>query len=129
VPDFQRYGIPLEPKIYIHHNYLWFLQRLGAVGLGLFAWFVLAFLFPRGGVRGYRDGDDPWRVGLVVGTRALVVALLFVSITSPQFNNMTDVAVVSVLMGCAEVARRLLSEKAEPLAPDGPVADSLEADG
>ena len=117
VPDFQRYGIPLEPKTYIHNNYLWFLQRLGAVGLGLFAWFVLAFLFPRGGVRSYRAEDDPWLVGLVVGTRALMVALLFVSITSPQFNNMTDVAVIAVLMGCAEVARRLLNENAQPAAP------------
>ena len=112
VPDFQRYGIPLEPKTYIHNNYLWFVQRLGAVGLGLFAWFVLAFLFPRGGVRSYRAEDDPWLVGLVVGTRALLVALLFVSITSPQFNNLNNVAVIAVLMGCAEVARRLLGEQA-----------------
>lgn len=112
VPDFQRYGIPLEPKIYIHNNYLWFLQRMGAVGLGLFAWFMLAFIFPRGGVGSYRAEDDPWLVGLVVGTRALMVALLFVSITSPQFNAMSDVAVIAVLMGCAEVARRLLDDRA-----------------
>jgi len=111
VPDFQRYGVPLQPEVYIHNNYLWFWQRLGAVGLILFTWTLMAFLFPKGGVRSLRAEDDPWLVGLVVGTRALVVALLFVSVTSPQFNNMTDVAVVSVLMGCAEVARRLLKER------------------
>jgi O-antigen ligase len=131
VPDFQRYGIPLEPKTYIHNNYLWFLQRLGAVGLALFAWFMLAFIFPRGGLASYRSEDDPWLVGLVVGTRALMVALLFVSITSPQFNTMSDVAVISVLMGCAEVARRLLDEKAreEEAALASPPPAALEGPG
>jgi len=117
VPDYQRYGIPLEPTIYIHNTYLWFLQRLGAVGVGLFAWFVVAFLFPRGGVRRFRAESDPWLVGLVVGTRALAVALLVVTITSPQYNTMSNVAVIAVLMGCAEVARRLLDQTPAPEAP------------
>lgn len=110
VPDYQRYGIPLEPTIYIHNTYLWFMQRLGALGVGLFAWFIVAFLFPRGGVRRFAAESDSWLVGLVVGTRALAVALLFVTITSPQYNTMSNVAVISVLVGCAEVACRLLAD-------------------
>jgi O-antigen ligase len=111
-PDYTKYGVPRAPQWYIHNNYLWILQRMGVVGLALFAWFVIAFLFPRGGLRRLPVEKDPWLGGIAIGSRALLVALLFVSITSPQFNTMGNVAAVATVLGTAEVARRLLDEPA-----------------
>ena len=106
--DFSRYGVTPFYKYFIHNNYLWFLQRMGVIGLGLFAWFVCAFLLRRHRV-GTDDVDrDPWLGGLVIGSRVMVVALLVASITSPQFNTKENVAGIALVMGLAEVSLRLL---------------------
>ena len=116
--DFSRFGVAPYVKYYIHNNYLWFWQRMGLIGLGLFAWFVAAFLFgrhrlPEGALR-----DDPWLAGLVIGTRPMIVALLTASITSPLFNTKENVAAIATVMGLAVVARPLLVrlEAGEPAA-------------
>jgi len=109
--DFSRYGVAPFVKYFIHNNYLWFLQRMGVIGLGLFVWFISAFLLRRHGVG---EGDverDPWLGGLVIGSRVMIVALLVASITSPQFNTKENVAAIALVMGLAEVtAVRLLPE-------------------
>ena len=106
--DFSRYGVAPFVKYFIHNNYLWFLQRMGVIGLGLFTWFICAFLLRRHGIA---EGDmerDPWLSGLVIGSRVMIVTLLVASITSPQFNTKENVAAIALVMGLAEVARRLL---------------------
>ena len=117
--DFSRFGVAPYVKYYIHNNYLWFWQRMGLIGLGLFTWFIAAFLFGR-----YRlpDGalrDDPWLAGLVIGARPMIVALLTASITSPLFNTKENVAAIGTVMGLAVVARPLLLRlAARETAPD-----------
>lgn len=117
--DFSRYGVKPESKVYIHNNYLWFAQRLGVVGVVLFAWVVGAFLFSWLRLRPLLPRGDPWLVGLVLGSRVMVVALLAVSVTSPQFNNGGGVTVVATVMGLAEVAGVLLRDTAGSAQRDG----------
>ena len=111
--DFSRYGVAPFTKYFIHNNYLWFLQRMGIVGLGLFAWFVCAFLLRRHGVGEADVKRDPWLGGLVIGSRVMIVALLVASITAPQFNTKENVAGIALVMGLAEVAGRLLPQGRE----------------
>jgi O-antigen ligase len=111
VADFSRYGIPLETETYIHNNYLWFLHRLGAVGLLVFGWVMVAFLRPRARPRASAGAVDPVTGGMVVGGRVLIAALLVVSITSPQFNNKADAALVALVMGLSEVALALAARE------------------
>jgi len=110
--DWSRYGVAPFLKTYIHNNYYWFLQRLGIIGLGLFVWMTIAFLGPWMRVRSTLPHDDPWLSGLVFGGRALFVALLVNSITSPRFNTMDSVAVLALLMGMSEAALALLRDRA-----------------
>jgi len=106
--DWSRYGVTPYRKNYVHNNYYWFVHRLGFVGLGLFVWTVLAFLLPwMRDRRRLREGD-PWLVGLVFGSRTMLVALLVVSITSPRLNGKQSIATFVTVMGLAEVARALL---------------------
>ena len=133
VADFSRYGIPLEAETYIHNNYLWFLHRLGAVGLLLFGWVMVAFLLPRRWLAVVRGATDPLLGGMVVGGRVLIASLLVVSITSPQFNNKADAALVALMMGLSEVALSLAAGQAEARAKaedgaTGPAAPAPEDD-
>ena len=111
--DFSQYGVTPFAKVYIHNNYLWFAQRMGLIGLGLFVWMMAAFLFSWHRLRRYFAGGDPWLVGLVVGSRVMIVSLLVISISSPQFNVKGQTAVIGVIMGLAEMAGALLREPAE----------------
>jgi len=111
--DFSRYGVAPFLKVYIHNNYLWFAQRMGLIGLGLFVWMMVAFLVSWRGLRRYFAGGDPYLVGLVVGSRVMTISLLVVSISSPQFNVKGQVAVIAAIMGMAEVAGWLLRQDAE----------------
>lgn len=120
VADFSRYGIPLEVETYIHNNYLWFLHRLGAVGMLLFGWVMVAFLLPRRWLATVRGATDPVLGGMVVGGRVLIAALLVVSITSPQFNNKADAALVALVMGLSEVALALATWQGAAVAEAGP---------
>jgi O-antigen ligase len=121
--DFSRYGVVPFVKYFIHNNYLWFLQRMGVVGLGLFVWFICAFLLRRHGVGEGEVERDPWLAGLVIGSRVMIVALLVASITSPQFNTKENVAAIALVMGLAEVAT-------VPLLPfDSPVPPATIAEG
>jgi len=123
--DFSRYGVKPFVKVYIHNNYLWFVQRMGVLGLGLFAWMMAAFLFSWRDLRPSFTSGDPWLVGLIMGSRVMVVSLLVVSISSPQFNVKGQVAVTAVIMGLAEVAGVLLREESDgagvPAGNPGPV--------
>lgn len=116
--DFSRYGVAPFQKVYIHNNYLWFAQRMGLIGLGLFVWMMVAFLVSWRGLRRHFVGGDPYLVGLVVGSRVMIVSLLVVSISSPQFNVKGQVAVIAAIMGMAEVAGWLLRQDAEAGSPE-----------
>ncbi|MEE4276224.1 MAG: O-antigen ligase family protein [Thermoleophilia bacterium] len=106
--DWSRYGVAPYRKSYVHNNYYWFVHRLGFIGLGLFAWAALAFLLPWMRDRARLREGDPWLVGLVFGSRTMLVALLVVSITSPRLNGKQSIATLATLIGLAEVARVLL---------------------
>jgi O-antigen ligase len=103
--DFSAYGVKPYYKSYIHNNYLWLAQRMGAVGVCLFVWVVLAFLFPRERLNELRERADPWQWGLIVGARALIVADLVVSVTSPQFVSSSNIVPLAVVLAMAEAAR------------------------
>jgi O-antigen ligase len=119
--DFSRYGVSPYYKVYIHNNYLWFAQRLGLVGLGLFIWAALAFLLAWHRWRPQVKTGDPYLWGLVVGARVMLVTVAVVSVTSPQFNAKGNVAVIALIMGLAEVAGALLRDGSE----DGLLPSSL----
>jgi O-antigen ligase len=106
--DFSRFNVKPVYKVYVHNNYYWFLQRMGLIGIGLFAWMMIAFLYSGYRARAFISGDDPWLSGLVVGSRVMIVALLVVSISSPQFNTKGGVAIAALVMAMAEVAGSLL---------------------
>ena len=106
--DFSRYHVAAVYKVYIHNNYYWFAQRMGLIGVGLFAWMMIAFLYSGRHVRDSLAVRDPWLGGLVVGSRVMIVSLLVISISSPQFNVKGEVAVAALIMAMAEVAGSLL---------------------
>lgn len=110
--DFSRYGVKPITKSYIHNNYYWFTQRLGFIGLGLFLWVAAAFLLPWMRYRPLLDRGDPWLTGLIFGSRAMVVVLMAVSITSPRLNSRTSIVIASVVMAMAEVALSMARERA-----------------
>jgi hypothetical protein len=111
--DWSRYGVAPYYKSYIHNNYYWFVHRLGLIGMAIFVWMAAAFLLPWMGRRRVLSRGDPWLVGLVFGSRAMLVSLLIVSITSPRLNGKLSIAVTATVMGLAEVARSLLEQGAE----------------
>jgi O-antigen ligase len=118
--DWSRYGVKPYRKNYIHNNYYWFVHRLGLVGMALFAWVAVAFLLPWMRDREALSRGDPWLVGLVFGSRAVLVALLVVSITSPRLNSKGSITILATVMGLSEVARVLLlrdREKTEERSP------------
>ena len=110
--DWSRYGVAPYRKSYIHNDYYWFVHRLGVVGMALFVWLAVAFLAPWMKARATLPRDDPWLLGLVYGGRALLVALLVVSITSPRLSEKLSVTVLGLVMGLSEVALSLLKERA-----------------
>jgi O-antigen ligase len=109
--DFSQYGVTPIYKSYIHNNYYWFTQRLGFIGLALFIWTAAAFLLPWLRYRALLDRGDPWITGLIIGSRAMIVVLLAVSITSPRLNSKTSIAIAAVTMGMAEVALGMVRER------------------
>ena len=106
--DWSRYGVAPYRKSYIHNAYYWFVHRLGVVGMALFVWLAVAYLVPWMKARATLPRDDPWLLGLVYGGRALLVALLVVSITSPRLSEKLAVTVLGLVMGLSEVALSLL---------------------
>ncbi len=106
--DWSRYGVAPYRKSYIHNNYYWFVHRLGFVGLLLFGWYAVAALLPWMRDRERLKRGDPWLVGVVFGSRTMLVALLVVSITSPRLNSKLSIAVAATVIGLAEVSRALL---------------------
>ncbi len=106
--DWSRYGVAPYRKSYIHNNYYWFVHRLGFVGLFLFVWYAVAALLPWMRDRERLQRGDPWLVGVVFGSRTMLVALLVVSITSPRLNSKLSIAVAATVIGLAEVSRTLL---------------------
>jgi hypothetical protein len=110
--DFSRYGVAPYRKSFIHNSYYAFLNRLGIVGTLLFAWWAIAFLVPWMRRRDTLPTDDPWLLGTVYGGRAMMVAVLVVSITAPHLGAKTSVAIISLVMGMSEVSLALLSRRA-----------------
>ncbi len=115
--DFSRYGVTPYRKSYIHNDYMWFLQRLGLIGMGLYAWVALAFLLPWMKYRDKVARGDPWLLGIMYGGRAVLVALLVVSITSPQLNSKVPVTITALIMGLSEIALTLLRQEAAETSP------------
>ncbi len=109
--DWSRYGVAPYYKTYIHNDYYWFVHRLGIVGLGLFLWLAIAYLVPWMRYRQTLPRDDPWLVGLVYGGRAMFVALLVNSVTSPRLSAKLSVTVLALVMGMSEVALGLLRQR------------------
>jgi O-antigen ligase len=125
--DWSRYGVTPYFKTYIHNAYYWFVHRLGAIGMLLFVWVAIAYLAPWMRRRSSLPRDDPWLLGLVYGGRAMFIALLVVSVTSPRLNSKQAVTVLALVMGLSEVALLLLRQRqlegreaAEPAGPEGP---------
>jgi O-antigen ligase len=107
-----RYGVAPQTQLFIHNNYLWYAQRLGLVGLGLFMWVICVFLFRWIHLLPLMPRGDPWLGGLVVGSRVMLVTVLVVSIAAPYFNEKGNVTVIAVVMALAEVAGKLVDEDA-----------------
>ena len=109
--DWSRYGVAPYRKSYIHNAYYWFVHRLGIVGMVLFVWLAVAYLLPWMKARAALPRDDPWLLGLVYGGRAMFVALLVVSVTSPRLSEKLSVTVLALVMGLSEVALSLLRQR------------------
>ena len=109
--DWSRYGVAPYRKSYIHNAYYWFVHRLGIVGIVLFVWLAVAYLLPWMKARAALPRDDPWLLGLVYGGRAMFVALLVVSVTSPRLSEKLAVTVLALVMGLSEVALSLLRQR------------------
>ena len=87
-----------------------------STGWGSWAWGCscgsrIAFLLPWMKARATLPRDDPWLLGLVYGGRAMLVALLVVSITSPRLSEKLAVTVLGLVMGLSEVALSLLKRE------------------
>jgi len=120
--DWSRYGVKPYYKTYIHNDYYWFVHRLGFVGLGLFIWLALAYLLPWMRYRASLPRDDPWLAGLVYGGRAMCVALLVVSVTSPRLSAKQASMVLALVMGLSEVALMLVKRRAGEESTEGGAA-------
>lgn len=126
--DWSRYGVEPYYKTYIHNDYYWLVHRLGFVGLGIFIWLVLAYLLPWMKYRASLPRDDPWLTGLVYGGRAMCVALLAVSITSPRLSAKLASTVLALVMGLSEVALTLIRRRAEAVAAEAATTEVTAAE-
>ena len=127
--DWSRYGVAPYYKNYIHNDYYWLVDRLGFFGTGLYLWLAIAYLVPWMRYRRTLPRDDPWLLGLVYGGRAMFVALLVNSITSPRLSAILAVTVLALVMGLSEVALGLLRERAASAAAEAPGSAISEASG
>ncbi len=126
--DWSRYGVAPYRKTYIHNDYYYFVHRLGVVGFALFIWVAFAYLVPWMRARATLPRDDPWLLGLVYGGRAMFVALLTVSVTSPRLSGKLSVTVLAVVMGLSEAALVILRERASAELEEPREAPSAKAE-
>jgi O-antigen ligase len=104
---------PEAPTWYAHNGFLYLWLKTGAIGLGLFlAWYLTVL------VHGYRIGrktDDPFLKPLITGVTSVMIAMLPLSITSPQFIQKDSILFLTIGMAVIELAyhNRLTSGKKE----------------
>ncbi|MBI4551830.1 MAG: O-antigen ligase family protein [Candidatus Latescibacteria bacterium] len=97
--------IPAElPTFYVHNVYLYIWLKLGVFGLATFLVFYLSVLVH--GYRAYRSLDHPFLKPLVLGIVSVMIAMLPLSLSSPQFIQKDSILFLSLGMGIVELAYR-----------------------
>ena len=82
------------PTFYVHNAYLYLLFKTGIPGLAAFLIFYFAGL--REGFRRSRGEDDPFLKAVRLGFLSMLLAMIPLSITSPQFIQKDSVLLISL---------------------------------
>lgn len=97
--------IPADlPTWYVHNVYLFLWLKLGIFGLTTFLVFYLSVVIH--GYRAYRRTEDPFLKPLTLGITSVMVAMIPLSITSPQFIQKDSILFLSIGMGIVEFVYR-----------------------
>lgn len=89
---------------YAHNAYLYLWFKLGILGLVTFL--GAYFLKLRDGYRAYRNAVDPSIRALLVSILSSLVAMLFVTVTSPQFYARDSILIIALGWGIFDAVRR-----------------------
>lgn len=97
--------IPLEmPTWYVHNVYLYLWLKVGLFGLIVFLVFYLSVVVH--GYRAYRRTQDPFLKPLVLGITSVMMAMMPLSVTSPQFIQKDSMLFLALGMGIVELVYR-----------------------
>lgn len=93
--------IPYEmPTWYVHNAYLYIWLKLGLIGLVVFlVWYFTVLIH---GYRLYRALRDPFLQPLILGVTSVMIAMLPLSVTSPQFIQKDSILFLALSMGIIE---------------------------
>lgn len=97
--------IPGElPTWYVHNAYLYLWLKLGLPGLVAFlAWYVTVIVH---GYRAYRANEDAFVKPLLLSVTSIMLAMIPLSITSPQYIQKDSILFLALAMGFIEIAYR-----------------------
>ena len=99
---------PLIPTIlptwYVHNAFLYIWLKLGLLGLATFLiWYITVIIH---GYRAYRTTGDPLMQPLLLSMVSIMVAMIPLSITSPQFIQKDSIIFLALAMGFVEITYR-----------------------
>ena len=97
--------IPREmPTWYVHNGYLFILFKLGIPGLISLLMFIFISIY--NGYRCIRKEKDDFIRGIVIGFVACLIAMLPLTLSSPQFIQKNSLLIISLGTGIIETVRR-----------------------
>jgi O-antigen ligase len=106
--------IPYQlPTWYVHNAYLYLWLKLGL--LGLIAFLVWYGSVLRHACSAYRSTTDPFLKPLLLGIASVMIAMIPLSVTSPQFIQKDSILFLAIGMSIAELAhhRRIAADPPE----------------
>ena len=91
----------LLPTWYVHNVYLYIWLKLGLLGLVTFlVWYITVIIH---GYRAYRNITDPLLKPLILSGTSIMIAMIPLSVTSPQFIQKDSIIFLALAMGFIEI--------------------------
>ncbi len=97
--------IPREmPTWYVHNGYLYIFFKLGIFGLLSFLAFYIKSI--KMGFRFQKNSVDPFLRAIFLGFLAVLIGMLLVSMTSPQFIQKDSLLIIAIAIGIMNACKR-----------------------
>jgi hypothetical protein len=89
---------------FLHNAYLWFVLKMGVLGLAAFVWMGVRFL--RRTLRDWAGVEDPFLRAVALGSGVAFMGLALMNLGSPYFVQDWGTAAVATALGVAEAVFR-----------------------